>query len=54
MLLLGHEDQAEPPFADLLQQFVGTDDRAQTLAERLVGGGQLRIGLKKSAGPFVG
>ena len=26
--LLGHEDDAHAPFADLLQQLVGADDRA--------------------------
>ena len=31
MLLLGHEDGAHAPFADLLEQLVRTDDRARTL-----------------------
>src|SRR5262245_25105847 len=31
--LLGHEDDAEAPFADLLQELVGADDCAGTLGD---------------------
>ena len=34
MLLLGHEHHAEPAFTDLLDQFVGPDQRAYALTER--------------------
>ena len=33
LLLLGHEDQAEAAFADLLQQLVGADHRAGLLSD---------------------
>ena len=34
LLLLGHEDDAEAAFADLLQQLVRADDRARAFANR--------------------
>ena len=37
--LLGHEDDAEAPLADLFQQFVRPDHRAGTLGDWLVKGG---------------
>ena len=37
--LLGHENDAKPAFADLLQELVGANDRAGTLADRLIPGG---------------
>src|SRR5205823_3181815 len=36
LLLLGHEDHAEAPFADLLQQLVRPDDRARAFAHWFV------------------
>ena len=47
LLLLGDEDQAKAPFADLLHQLVGADGRADLLADRFAelrrsqGGSQL-------------
>ena len=38
LLLLGHEHQPEAALADLLQQLVGTDDRAGAFGEWLVDG----------------
>ncbi len=38
LLLLGHVDDAHAPFADLLEQLVGADDRAGLSRERLVAG----------------
>ena len=35
LLLLGHEDDAEAPFADLLQQLVGADDASRAFGERV-------------------
>ena len=34
-LLFGHEDDAEAPFADLLQQLVGADDASRAFGERI-------------------
>jgi hypothetical protein len=34
--LLGHEHHAHAPFADLLQEFVGADDRAGALADWMI------------------
>ena len=38
MLLLGHEDHAEAAFPDLLDQFVGSNQRAYALTERGIDG----------------
>ena len=57
VLLLGDEDQAEPPLADLLHEFIGTDDRAGALGDRLVILGRVRARrniLKKAARGVVG
>ena len=40
LLLLGHEDDAEAAFADLLQELVGADQGANPLVRQLVGGHQ--------------
>src|SRR5439155_268804 len=39
LLLLGHEDDAEAPFADLLQELVWADDGAGALGDRVIDGG---------------
>src|SRR5262249_1798590 len=51
--LLGQEDDAESPLADLLQQLVRTDDIAGPLAQRLLEGGDGPggHGLQEVAGP---
>ena len=56
-LLLGHEDDAEAAFADLLQQLVGADDRARLLGNRLHGSGALSVegrSIEKAAHIIVG
>ncbi len=42
--LLGHEDDAEAALADLLEQFVGADDRAGAFAKRFVRSGNRHAG----------
>ena len=56
LLLLGHEHQAEAAFADLLQQLVGTDDRARPFPDRLSDDGERPDGgrLQKTARRRVG
>ena len=54
LLLLGHEDDAEAAFADLLQQLVRADDRAGPFADGVVDGGAARIPVEEIARSFVG
>ena len=57
MLLLGDEDQAHPPLADLLQELIRTDDRAGALGDRLIILGRVRARrdiLEKTARGVVG
>jgi hypothetical protein len=57
LLLLGHEDDAEAAFADLLQELVGADNGARALGDRVIdGGGHLQRGsgrLQEAACSFV-
>jgi serine/threonine protein kinase len=56
LYLLGHEDHAKAALADLFQQLVGSDGGAGPLGQRLVHGGQQRVGgrFEKARALFVG
>ena len=49
--LLGHVDDAEAPFADLLQELVGADDAAGRLHKRLIRG---EIGRRRAPEKLAG
>ena len=50
--LLGHEDGAHAAFADLLEQLVGADHRAGTLAQGFIGSGWRPATLLAVENPF--
>ena len=49
-LLLGHVHHAHAPFADLLQELVGADQRAGLLGQRWIGREKNRTAPKEAAG----